>query len=130
MAKGIDKQLDMAWRKIVIKRAGNRCEYCGKKEYLNAHHIIGRRNKAVRWEISNGCLLCPACHIFSSLFSAHQTPTLFAGWIINKRGKDWHDELKRKALTPKKWTNSDKHELLNEFKKCLEGATAYENQPK
>lgn len=118
MAKGIDLKLDKAWATYVKNRAGNKCEYCGKTKYLNAHHIFGRRNRSVRWEISNSCCLCPACHTFSSVFSAHQTPTEFTRWIIDKRGEEWYDELRIMANTPKKWTKNEKEQKLQEL---LEG---------
>ena len=120
MTKGIDKKLDTCWREIVKNRAGMKCEKCGKDKNLNAHHIFGRRNKAVRWEISNGCCLCAKHHTFSSTFSAHQAPTAFSEWIIGVRGREWHDALMAMANRIKKWTKSDKQELLEEFKRCLE----------
>jgi hypothetical protein len=52
--------------------------------------------------------------------SAHQTPTLFSEKIIDIRGEDWHWELTRIANTPKKWTKSEKEELLNELKQVVD----------
>lgn len=124
MSKGIDLKLDKAWSQIVKGRAGNACESCGSIKHLNSHHVFGRRNKSVRWEISNGVCLCPACHTFSAVFSAHQTPTAFTVWIIQVRGSEWHDELMVMANTPKKWTKSEKEELL----KTLQEALNNENQ--
>ena len=115
MAKGLDLKLDKAWSAYVKERAGNRCEYCGSTKNLNSHHIIGRRNKATRWEISNGVCICPLHHVFSSTFSAHQTPTIFSEWIIKKRGEQWHEELVLMANTVKKWTKPDKEALLQEL---------------
>lgn len=119
MSKGIDLKLDKAWSEYVKLRAGNRCEKCKNKNYLNSHHIFGRRNKSVRWEISNGCCLCVGCHKFSSKFSAHETPTLFTDWIKAKRGEEWYDELRIMANTPKKWTKYDKEELLKELTEAI-----------
>lgn len=115
MAKGIDKRLDDVWRVIVKLRAGSRCEKCGKTKNLNSHHIFGRRNKSLRWNLTNGCCLCPACHVFSSTFSAHQTPTAFTMWIIGERGEEWHEELMQLANTPKKFTKQCKEEFLEEL---------------
>jgi len=121
LAKGLDKKLDILWSSIVKQRAGNKCEHCGKTRNLNSHHVFGRRNRSVRWEISNGCCLCPACHTFSSVFSAHQTPTAFTKWIIAQRGEEWHEELMLMANTPRKWLKKGKEALLNDLKDCLEG---------
>ena len=121
MSKGIDKKLDALWAYIVKARAGGKCEApnCSQRMYLNAHHIFGRRNKSVRWELTNGICLCPLHHTFSSTFSAHQTPTAFTQWIIAKRSEEWHEELMRMANTPKKWTKAEKEDLLAEFNRCV-----------
>ncbi len=119
MAKGIDKRLDDVWRKIVKTRAENKCECCGIKRYLNAHHVVGRRNRSLRWNISNGVALCPKCHTFSSTFSAHQTPTIFSEWIIRNRGENWHEDLITTANTIKKWTKADKEDLLKQLREMI-----------
>jgi len=120
VAKGIDLKLDKAWAKIVKQRARYGCEKCGEAYYLNAHHVIGKRNRSTRWNISNGCALCPKHHTFDSHFSAHQTPTIFSEWIIGERGEEWHEELTQEANTIKKWKKADKEELLKEFNEMLE----------
>jgi hypothetical protein len=119
--KGLDVKLDKNWSLIVKQRAGMKCEYCGKTAYLNSHHIFGRRNRSVRWEITNGICLCVGCHKFSSVFSAHETPLLFSRWVTDLRGEEWYDELRVLANTPKKWTNGEKQDLLREFEECLNG---------
>lgn len=95
------KTLDGLWRIAVKKLAGDKCEYCGATKYLNAHHVFGRRNFAVRWEINNGVSLCAKHHTFSNEFSAHQTSTRFKDWITEKRGQEWYDNLNKQANTIK-----------------------------
>jgi len=89
----LNKLLDTLWSKAVKLLAKEKCEYCGSTEHLNSHHIIGRRNFGVRWNVNNGVCLCALHHQFSSKFSAHQTPTLFSDWIQEKRGKEWYSQL-------------------------------------
>jgi HNH endonuclease len=56
-------------RKLVIKRAKGRCEYCGKlgfkkpddKRYLESHHIIALANEGVD-RMTNVIALCPNDH--------------------------------------------------------------------
>jgi hypothetical protein len=124
MAKGIDAKLDKEWSRIVRERAGH-CEYCGKTEHLNAHHIFGRRKKSVRFELANGVCLCVGCHKFSTDFSAHETPVLFVNWLRETRGDAFVDELTLMANTPKKWTKAEKEELLDELKRCREDEDTY-----
>lgn len=78
--KTLKNKADKLWREAVWKRDKYQCQVCGK-EARNAHHIVGRRNFRLRWEIDNGITLCPYHHTFSSTFSAHQTPTIFAEWF-------------------------------------------------
>ncbi len=51
------------WRKKVLKRDGERCKICGKNNDLQAHHIKAYKdNEELRYEVSNGIILCFDCH--------------------------------------------------------------------
>lgn len=92
--------LDRLWSKAVKVIRGGKCEYCGatsNNTQIDAHHIYGRRNYGVRFEVDNGVVLCANHHEFSTEFSAHQTPLEFTEWIKTKRSKDLIDTLKCKA---------------------------------
>lgn len=93
----IAEKQDNIWARFIKDNAGNKCEYCGKKENLNSHHIFSRSNRAVRHDLDNGCCLCSGCHVFSSVFSAHKTPLEFTMWLIDERGQDWFQRLRAKA---------------------------------
>jgi hypothetical protein len=93
--KTLEKKLDNKWAEAIKVRAGFRCEYCGKRENLNSHHIFTRSRKATRWELNNGCCLCVGCHIFSSKFSAHKTPIEFTHWLEKTKGVKWLEELQQ-----------------------------------
>lgn len=94
----VNKRKDKKWADAVKRRAGYKCEYCGSTIKPNAHHIFSRSNRTVRWDLDNGITLCPKHHVFNMKFSAHKTPLAFAEWIKNKRGQDWYDKLKSKAI--------------------------------
>lgn len=52
------------WRKAVFERDGFHCVKCGTKKDLQAHHIKPwKNNKALRYEVSNGMILCRKCHL-------------------------------------------------------------------
>ena len=93
----IETKQDATWAKFIKSNAGNRCEYCGKRDNLNAHHIFSRSNKAVRHNLDNGVSLCTSHHVFNSKFSAHLAPTEFIEWIKEYRGLDWYERLRSKA---------------------------------
>ena len=93
----LNKQKDTEWSKAVKERDGFKCQYCGKTEYLNAHHIFSRSNFTVRWDLDNGITLCSGCHTMSSIFSAHKTPAEFIEWVKVKKGLEWYERLRKKA---------------------------------
>ena len=93
----VNKTRDKNWSYMVKELAGNKCEYCGKTENLNSHHIFSRSNHNLRWDVVNGCCLCAGCHTFSTKFSAHKTPLEFAIWIKEYRGEEWYEDLLKKA---------------------------------
>lgn len=93
--------LDNLWRDLVKKNAGNKCEMCGKTQYLNCHHIFSRSRKSVRWDENNGVCLCAGHHTLCN-DSAHKAPADFIEWIKGKRGEKWYQDLRIRANTPQK----------------------------
>lgn len=92
LSRGQETALDTLWAKAVKARAWEVCERCLRHGPLQAHHVIGRRNKALRHIVSNGCSLCPSHHMW-----AEQNGVAFAKWIIEKRGEEWWDSLQIQA---------------------------------
>lgn len=56
-----ESYLDALWREAVYKQFGGRCALCGKDD-AQAHHVVGRRRRVLRWDVQNGILLCTGCH--------------------------------------------------------------------
>lgn len=88
---------DKQWSEDVKQRALYQCEFCGKRSYLNSHHIFSRSKLSTRWDLDNGICLCAGCHTLSSVFSAHKTPAEFIEWIKEYRGLEWYERLREKA---------------------------------
>ncbi len=114
--KKIKKRLDKLWSQII--RSKGSCEICGKTEYLNAHHVIGRRKLATRWDLRNGACLCSSCHTFSQN-SAHQNPIWFDQWLRNNRPEDYK-HLQEKQWEIKKFTKKELELLEVALKEKLE----------
>lgn len=106
MTKKETNKLDKLWRQAVKDHYGEGCLICNKKEGLNIHHYIGRRNRATRWYIPNGCSLCPYHHTFS-IWSAHQNPEWFRKEMLDRRGTKWMKELERQSNKIFKGTYQD-----------------------
>ena len=107
--KTLNRKLLILWSLIV--RLGGKCEKCGTNQKLNAHHHYGKRALSTRWDTNNGICLCAGHHIFSTVFSAHQTPALFVIWINKKRGKAWEERLRKKHRTIVKYSIEDLENL-------------------
>ena len=120
--KTLERKLDVAWSEAVKIRASYRCEYCGKKEYLNSHHIFTRSRKATRWELENGCCLCVGCHTFSSKFSAHKTGIQYTHWLEEKKGKKWVETLQRMSNEIYRPTLEEMEETLTYLEKYVNNA--------
>ena len=65
-----ERSLDILFRKAVLLSWGGACVFCGNgnQDQLEAHHIIKRRKKVLKWDIKNGLPLCNSlsankCHI-------------------------------------------------------------------
>jgi hypothetical protein len=77
------------------------CDLCGKKykeinekgkpTILQAHHIIGRENKRLAWDVKNGVCLCSYCHKWSRA-GAHRGSIIFTDWFMKKH-PDRYDYL-------------------------------------
>lgn len=71
-----------------VRKIGH-CELCGKQykeinekgkpTILDAHHIIGRENHRLSWDLKNGISLCKYCHKWS-YSGPHKGSIIFAEW--------------------------------------------------
>lgn len=117
--KTLENKLDKLWAEAVKIRASYRCEYCGKKENLNSHHIFTRSRKATRFELDNGICLCVGCHTFSSKFSAHKTSIEFTHWLEKTKGKKWLKTLQDMSNEVYKPTIEELEETLKYLQKYV-----------
>jgi len=103
------KKLDIAWSLAVKKRAGYKCEVCGKTDTLNSHHIVGRRNHTVRWELDNGVCLCVSHHKFG-LQSAHEDSPWFTEWLKENKPNEYKhiEAIKYDYIKWDEWNMQDK----------------------
>jgi len=85
----LKNKADKLWSQIIRAKNKGRCEVCGKPAN-NPHHIISRKNLALRWDVRNGCLLCSGCHTLKRK-SAHADPMWFISeWLTQNRTSDYN----------------------------------------
>lgn len=109
------KKLDNAWSIAVKTKADWKCEVCGSEKCLNSHHIVGRRNRTIRWDLRNGVCLCVSHHKFG-IESAHEDPLWFREWLEENRWEDYSFLYCVKG-TIIKWTEEDMIKKLEELNK-------------
>ena len=69
------------------------CEVCSTVGFvnpdhrLNAHHLIGKRNRRLRWHLRNRVWLCPTHHTLGTQ-SAHGDSPWFLNWCGTYRKED------------------------------------------
>lgn len=89
---------DRLWRRIVLLRAGCKCQICGKCKpekgewlWIQACHIISRREWSTRWDPRNGVAGCQDCHNHKTIME----------WLkrTDKRRYDWVIEQKQKQVS-------------------------------
>ncbi len=92
MKKPEINKLDKLIREVCLDRSDS-CEFCGKRpKKIDAHHYIGRRNRACRWIPLNIFMLCTACH-----FKAHQNPIWARDMAKLTRGTGWENRMRKLA---------------------------------
>lgn len=96
---------DLLWAKIVKARDGYKCQRCGRtKPYqLHAAHIVGRRYKAVRWDLAAGVCICALCH-----FKQHAGEWHMETWAREQMGDRTVDRLLLLAKGPAKKAPDEK----------------------
>ena len=89
---------DELWSEIIKRKAGYKSEYSGKlgkkaggDEILNAHHIVGKPNYRLRYELENGICLTGGEHKFIAHHTGRQE--MFRERIKQIKGKDIYDKL-------------------------------------
>lgn len=74
---------DALWSRAV--RSLGYCEKCGATDrQLHPHHVYGRNDFRLRFDLRNGCCLCAYCH----LSWAEAYPIEFADWFRAFRHRD------------------------------------------
>lgn len=131
------KELSDLWSLLVKEIYGfvspgyYRCEKCGKilrsgegagtGKGIVSHHIIGKRNGNVRWDLRDGSPLDSGCHTMN-IDSAHQDRSAFIKIMIEKRGQKWWDGLQKRAGRKggsKKWTLGQMERRKKSFQRLL-----------
>lgn len=117
----IHRRLFKLWSEKVRNRAGNACEYCGKKVgeiiKVDAHHIQSRKikNNPLKWDIRNAVSVCPLHHKFSCNESFHKAPVITINWLIKNHPERFNHIIEHYNDE----VDLDNREVLKEIESCL-----------
>ena len=90
--KKLIKTLDTLWS-LIIRGRDKACQWCGKTEHLQAHHIISKTrlqrigNQNGRWAAINGVTLCRGCHLYKLKDYPDEYDTWMRKWIDSRGWK-------------------------------------------
>jgi 5-methylcytosine-specific restriction endonuclease McrA len=90
------------WSRIVRKRDGYQCQWCGGKDLPAGHHIVQRSlsNVAGHYDPDNGVTLCNDCHIYR----LNSDPLGYLSWRdewLAKRGLSFESLRKKYSIREK-----------------------------
>lgn len=88
--KHLEKLALELWADVV--KQGGKCEISGKTDNLEAHHLIGKKNKKYRYDVSNGICLNSYYHTLNDKIAAHGSTNAtfyFAEWMKENRPGQW-----------------------------------------
>jgi len=113
----LERDLDKAWSHLIKLRAGFESEFSGEKGALHSHHVFGKANDQLRWDIDNGVCLTEEEH--RRLAHGGQTDRAkFWDWAIRRMSPETLEHLRDAMYEPEKPV--DRRILLAQFRKEIE----------
>ena len=115
--KRLKNKLDACWRTVGKEDAV--CEVCAalppseRVAYtqLHPHHVVGRINQALRYDLKNRIWLCPSHHALGTK-SAHNDPFWFIDWLKEHKPAQYK-YIKKHQHDIKQWTIEELEKLGN-----------------
>lgn len=98
----------------LVTRSKGKCERCGTDQTLQTHHVYGRANRRLRWDLRNLTCLCAGDH-----FWAETHPLDFADWFRAVRPEDAIYLQAENARGIRKWSEAELEELELDLKDLL-----------
>lgn len=89
--KLLEAECNKLWATAIKLRAGNKSEMSGKTEGLHAHHIAGKPNYRLRFELENGICLTSGEHFYIAHNTGRQEK--FKSFVRILRGHDIYERL-------------------------------------
>jgi hypothetical protein len=99
------------WFSKCVRARDRHCLYCGNQQSNECAHIVGRRNKAVRWDMMNAVCLCHHHHRHFT-----ENPLAFNDWLRMILGEAHLDILREKSQHIFKTTVAVRKEIAKHYR--------------
>jgi len=109
--KKLVKKLDQLTSKIVVFR-DKRCITCGSTKKLGNGHLFSRQAYSTRWDLVNCNAQCWGCN-YRHEYDFYRYEQAFK----NKYGEKAYHELYRKFNKPRKFSDKELKEMIEEYAK-------------
>ena len=111
-----DSTLSALWRKVVLHVHHNTCVVCHGGGTLQAHHIIHRRYKILRWNWRNGVPVHAGdCHETANLQGIYAAPPVWRDYLMEKSCQIHKQYLMEHGMSGSEWRAEVKADLLAEL---------------
>ena len=77
------------WFSKAVRLRDGKCLHCHRVDGLECCHVFGRRNKRLRWAMSNAIAMCHACHRKMT-----ESPIAFHDFLRHMYGDEAMDKLR------------------------------------
>lgn len=112
------KDLLEIWSMVVRAREHNRCEICGARGVMNAHHIRTKKFMSTAYDLKNGVCLCPTHHRWSNEIAPHsdncQAVENWLKWLSESKHAEYYlySKTVKESTIYDSWLLEKKQELL------------------
>lgn len=90
------RKADNLWKEKAIEVHGDKCFVCGGMADQVHHWIKKSQSFATRWDIENAVPICHDCHHIIEHSNDKELMEEAKTKIVNRKGKDWDNKLKKK----------------------------------
>lgn len=97
--RNIKQECDKLWSRLIKLRAGNKSELSGKTENLHSHHIFGKPNLRLRYELDNGICLTAGEHKFIAHHEGRRHKIIELATIRNGKKRMRELEMMRSGVS-------------------------------
>lgn len=124
----LENRLDELWRSVGKNQAV--CEVCAtlppdkqvRYTQIHPHHIVGRNNRLLRWDLRNRCWLCPTHHTLGKVNAQENQNGWFRSeftekgdWLGMYRYEDKKYLEEMEKVTFKNWTIDELEQKVREL---------------